>query len=92
VSTPFENEALAVLREAAGDARKNGFPPTAGFGEKLARVVRRAYQAGSEHTAEVIAEAYALSLGEEAETGSRDDHILVQAINESVPPGHPLLS
>lgn len=92
MSTPFEEQALEVLREAEKDTRAHGYPPAAGFGERLARVVRQAYRAGEHHTAEVIAEAYALSLSEEVDSGERNDHILVQAINESVPPGHPLLS
>jgi hypothetical protein len=92
VSTPFEEEAMGVLREAARYTQVHGYPPSANFPSELARIVRTAYVAGGHRTAEAIAEAYALSLAEEAEGGERDDHILLQALNESVPPGHPLLS
>jgi hypothetical protein len=85
MSTPFEEEAAGILREAAKDVRVHGLPLDTAFAARLAEVVRRAYTAGGYRTAEVLADAYTLSL-------EGNDEILPDTLDEALPPGHPPLS
>ena len=80
MSTPFEEEALAVLRVAAREVRTHGYPEGIHFRYRLAEIIREAVQAGRERAALAIAEAYELQLDDGGE-------ILADTIDGELPPG-----
>jgi hypothetical protein len=81
MSTPFQDEALEILREAAGDARQHGYPPDAAFPARLAQVVRDARDDGGWRAALAIAGAWELFLDD------GDPEILARTIDDHLPPG-----
>jgi hypothetical protein len=79
MSTPYEEQAIEVLREAAKDVRRNGLPCDAAFPARLAAVIREARRDAEQRMALALAQAFVLSL-------DGDPDILAETLNDHLPP------